>query len=141
MKNKKSIIVIVILCLVIVLEICGYFFIKAKLNTEETTVFDVCYKAQTKFKNPATVKVVEATIYNNEYIILEIGGNNSFGAFVQSTYYVKDNTLYTKDDNYEIAREIINKCFEYEKEYNTNIVKLSEKSINKINQKLEGRYK
>lgn len=141
MKNKKSITIIVVLFLVIVLEICGYFFIKTKLNAEETTVFNICYKVQPKFKNPATVKVVEATIYNNEYIILEMGGNNSFGAFVQSTYYIKDDTLYTKDDNYEIAKEIINRCFEYEKEEKSNIVKLSEESINKINKKLERRYK
>lgn len=141
MKNKKNIIIIVILCIIIVLEIVGYFVIQGCMNLEEKEVFDICHKVQTKFKNPATVRIVEATVFNNDYIILEIGGNNSFGAFVQSTYYIKDNTLYTKNDNYEIAKEIINKCFEYEKENSSKIVKLNQNSINKINKKLEGRYK
>lgn len=35
-----------------------------------------------------------------------MGGNNSFGAFVKDTYYIKDNTLYTKDNNYTIVKKL-----------------------------------
>lgn len=142
-KNKKSkeIIIITILAIFIIAEIICFFTIKLTSSKEEKIVYDIVYRKQGEFKNPSTVKITDATIYDGKYIILQMGGNNSFGAFVKDTYYIKDNTLYTKDDNYTIAKEIIEKCFECEKNNSENIQKLNENSINKINNKLEKRYK
>lgn len=143
MKSKKSkeIIIIAILTVFIIAEIICLFAIKSTSSKEEKIVYDIVYQKQGEFKNPSTVKITDATIYDGKYIILQMGGNNSFGAFVKDTYYIKDNTLYTKDNNYTIAKEIIEKCFECEKNNSGNILKLNENSINKINSKLEKRYK
>lgn len=138
MKNK---IIIAVLIIIILTEIIGIILLKVNFNNEEKLVFDIAYQKQNQFKNPSTVKVTEATIYDGKYIILQIGGNNSFGAFVQDTYYVKDNTLYNKSDNYDIAKDISEKCFEYEKDNSIKIVKLNDDGIKKINNKLEKRYK
>lgn len=140
-KDRKNIIIMIILLICILVEIIGIVIFKNTLNKDERIVYDIVYQKQNDFKNPSTVKITDATIYDGKYIIMQVGGNNSFGAFVSSTYYVKDNTLYTKDNNYEIAKEIVNKCFEYEKDKSSQINKLNQNSINKINKKLEKRYK
>lgn len=140
-KNNKNKLIVIVLAIFIVIEIIGIIVMKISFNKEEQIVSDIVYQKQNEFKNPSTVKITEATVYNGKYIILQMGGNNSFGAFVKDTYYIKDNTLYTKDSNYMIAKEIVNKCVEYEKNSSGKIVKLGEESINKINSKLEKRYK
>lgn len=143
-KNAKSIkngIIILILVIFIIFEIIGIIMQNGKLNSEEKVVLDLISSKQNDFKNPSTVKVVEATVYDEKYVVLKIGANNAFGAFVSDTYYVKDNTLYTKDNNYKISKEIVEKCFEYEMNDSQKIVKLNDSSINKINNELEKRYK
>ena len=140
-KKSKEIIIVAILSIFIIAEIICFFAIKLTFSKEEKMIYDIVYKKQSEFKNPSTVKITDAAIYDGKYIILQMGGNNSFGAFVKDTYYIKDNTLYTKDKNYTIAKEIIDKCFECEKDNSRNILELNENSINKINSKLEKRYK
>lgn len=142
-KNNKSreLIIVIILTILIIAEIAWLLAMKMTFSKEEKMVYDIVYQKQGDFKNPSTVKITDATIYDGKYIILQMGGNNSFGAFVKDTYYIKDNTLYTKDNNYTVTKEIIEKCFECEKNNSGNILKMNENNINKINSKLEKRYK
>jgi len=143
-KNVKSIkngIIVMFLIIFIIFEIIGIVIQKRNLNPEEKVVFNLISSKQNDFRNPSTVKVMEVTVYDEKYAILKIGANNALGAFVSDTYYVKDNTLYTKDNNYKISKEIIEKCFEYEMNNPQKIVELKDSSINKINNKLEKRYK
>lgn len=140
-KKTKGFIIVTVLIIFIIMEIICFFVIRLGSNKEEKIIYDIVYQKQGEFKNPSTVKITDAAIYDGKYIILQMGGNNSFGAFVKDTYYIKDNTLYTKDNNCVIVKEIIDKCFECEKDNPGNILKLNENSINKINSKLEKRYK
>ena len=140
-KSDKNQIIIIILTIIIFLEFVGIVILKMSFTQEEKIIYELAYQKQNDFKNPSTVKITDAVIYDGKYIVLQMGGNNSFGAFVKDTYYIKDNTLYNKDNSYKVCKEIIEKCFECEKNEKSKIVKLSEDSINKINSKLEKRYK
>lgn len=140
-KSKKSIIIIIIMIAIIIAILCACIIRSQSLTKDEKIIYDIVYKYQTSFKKPASVHISEAKIFENKYAIIKIGGENSFGAIDTATYYMKDDTLYTKENNYEIVKEIINKCFEAESNEKANINELKTNSISKINKKLEKRYK
>lgn len=134
-KNKWKILFIIVLILLgSVVTYINY----TSLNKEEKNIYEIVYKNKNKFKDPSSLQIAEATIYGDKFAVIQIGGNNSWGAFVLDTYYVKNGEIYTEDNNKSIVKEIVLNMFEYERN-NTDIVKLTEKSVNKINKKLESR--
>lgn len=137
MKNKMK---IVILSIIIIIQIIAIIIIMTQLNTAEKHVYEIASENLNKFKDPSSVKVIEATTYGDNYAIVKLGGTNSFGGFVSDTYYIENNDLYTYKENTQKAKEISENCFNYEKSNMNKVKKMDEKSLKKINKKIKARY-
>ena len=111
MKNKMK---IVIPSIIIIIQIIAIIIIMTQLNTAEKHVYEIASENLNKFKDPSSVKVIEATTYGDNYAIVKLGGTNSFGGFVSDTYYIENNDLYTYKENTQKAKEISENCFNYE---------------------------
>ena len=137
MKNKMK---IVIPSIIIIIQIIAIIIIMTQLNTAEKHVYEIAFENLNKFKDPSSVKVIEATTYGDNYAIVKLGGTNSFGGFVSDTYYIENNDLYTYKENTQKAKEISEYCFNYEKSNMNKVKKMDEKSLKKINKKIKARY-
>ena len=137
MKNKMK---IVIPSIIIIIQIIAIIIIMTQLNTAEKRVYEIAFENLNKFKDPSSVKVIEATTYGDNYALVKLGGTNSFGGFVSDTYYIENNDLYTYKENTHIAKEISENCFNYEKSNMNKVKKMDEKSLKKINKKIKARY-
>ena len=137
MKNKMK---IVIPSIIIIIQIIAIIIIMTQLNTAEKHVYEIAFENLNKFKDPSSVKVIEANTYGDNYAIVKLGGTNSFGGFVSDTYYIENNDLYTYKENTKKAKEISENCFNYEKSNMNKVKKMDEKSLKKINKKIKARY-
>ena len=139
--NKKKLILGNVFFGVIIVISVILFFSTSILNENEKIIYNAVSKIQPKFKVPSSIEVSEVKLCGNEYAILNIGGENSFGAINTETYYLHDNNLYQLSDSKHETIEIVEACFKLEKNNSDELVILSNKSVNKINKKLQGRYK
>lgn len=131
---------IVIPSIIIIIQIIAIIIIMTQLNTAEKHVYEIAFENLNKFKDPSSVKVIEANTYGDNYAIVKLGGTNSFGGFVSDTYYIENNDLYTYKENTKKAKEISENCFNYEKSNMNKVKKMDEKSLKKINKKIKARY-
>lgn len=125
--------------LIVVLVLIATYFtvntINNSLNTSEQKLFDIVEENKNTFKNPQSIKVVSAKICNNDYSIISITANNSFGAETTDTYYVNKNTMTTDE---VVSKAVAKKCFEEELNNYNSVMVLSKNSISKINNLIGG---
>ena len=88
--------------------------INNKLSEPEQKLLDIIEENKNTFKNPESLKVVSAKICNDDYSIIEITANNSFGAETTDIYYVNKETMTT---NELVAKAVAEQC--YKEECNT----------------------
>lgn len=105
------------------------------LNTSEQKLLDIIEENKNTFKNPESLKVVSAKICNDDYSIIEITANNSFGAETTDIYYVNKETMTT---NELVAKAVAEQCYKEELENYDNVIVLSDKSISKVNKQVRG---
>ena len=106
-----------------------------RLNKSEQKLYDIIEKNKSSFKNPQSLKVVSAKICNDDYSIIKITANNSFGAETTDIYYLNKTTLTTDK---LVARAVSEKCFEEELNNYDNVAVLSKDSIDKVNKLVRG---
>ena len=109
--------------------------INNKLSEPEQKLLDIVEKKKNDFKNPESLKVLSAKICNDDYSIIEITANNSFGAETTDIYYVNKNVMTTDET---VAKAVAEQCYNEELENYDNVIVLSDKSISKINKQLRG---
>ena len=109
--------------------------INNKLSEPEQKLLDIIEENKNTFKNPESLKVVSAKICNEDYSIIEITANNSFGAETTDIYYVNKNVMTTDET---VAKAVAEQCYNEELENYDNVIVLSDKSISKINKQLRG---
>lgn len=131
MENKYYILVVFI---VLILTITTSLIVNNSLNGSEKVIYDIVDKNKNEFKNPKSLKVVSAKVCSNDYSIIRITANNSFGAEVTTTYYSNKGTLVT---NNEVAKAVVEECFKKETNDYNSIQVLSKESLKKINKKLD----
>lgn len=69
MKNKMK---IVIPSIIIIIQIIAIIIIMTQLNTAEKHVYEIASENLNKFKDPSSVKVIEATTYGDNYAIVKL---------------------------------------------------------------------
>ena len=69
-----------IVFIVLVITIISVNLMNNRLNKSEQKLYDIIEKNKSSFKNPQSLKVVSAKICNDDYSIIKITANNSFGA-------------------------------------------------------------
>lgn len=109
--------------------------INNKLSEPEQKLLDIIEENKNTFKNPESLKVVSAKICNDDYSIIEITANNSFGAETTDIYYVNKETMTT---NELVAKAVAEQCYTEELENYDNVIVLSDKSISKVNKQVRG---
>lgn len=109
--------------------------INNKLSEPEQKLLDIVEKKKNDFKNPESLKVLSAKICNDDYSIIEITANNSFGAETTDIYYVNKNVMTTDET---VAKAVAEQCYNEELENYDKVIVLSDKSISKINKQLRG---
>ena len=109
--------------------------INNKLSEPEQKLLDIIEENKNTFKNPESLKVVSAKICNDDYSIIEITANNSFGAETTDIYYVNKETMTT---NELVAKAVDEQCYKEELENYDNVIVLSDKSISKVNKQVRG---
>lgn len=109
--------------------------INNKLSEPEQKLLDIIEENKNTFKNPESLKVVSAKICNDDYSIIEITANNSFGAETTDIYYVNKETMTT---NKLVAKAVAEQCYKEELENYDNVIVLSDKSISKVNKQVRG---
>lgn len=124
-----------IVILVLVTTILVVNIINNKLNESEQKLYNIIEENKNTFKNPQSLIIVSAKICNDDYSIIRITANNSFGAETTDTYYVNKNVI-TMDET--IAKAVSKKCFEEELNNYESVSVLSDKSISKVNKLVMG---
>lgn len=109
--------------------------INNKLSEPEQKLLDIIEENKNTFKNPESLKVVSAKICNDDYSIIEITANNSFGAETTDIYYVNKETMTT---NELVAKAVAEQCYKEELENYDNVIVLLDKSISKVNKQVRG---
>ena len=109
--------------------------INNKLSEPEQKLLDIVEKKKNDFKNPESLKVLSAKICNDDYSIIKITANNSFGAETTDIYYVNKETMTTIE---LVAKAVADQCYNEELENYDNVIVLSDKSISKVNKQLRG---
>lgn len=130
-ENKYYILVVFI---VLIITIVSVGLINNKLNDQEQKLYDIIENNKNDFKNPKSLKVVSAKICNDDYSIIRITANNSFGAETTETYYFNKTTLTTDE---LVAKAVSEKCFEEELNNYDSVAILSKDSLNKVNKLVE----
>lgn len=130
-ENKYYILVVLI---VLILTITTSFIVKNSLSNSEKIVYEIVDKNKNEFKNPKSLKVVSAKVCSDDYSIIRITANNSFGAEVTTSYYSNKGTLVT---NNEVAKAVVEECFKKETSDYNSVQVLSKESLKKINKKLD----
>lgn len=131
MENKYYILIVFI---VLILTITTSLIVNNSLNGSEKIIYNIVDKNKNEFKNPKSLKVVSAKVCSDDYSIIRITANNSFGAEVTTTYYSNKSTLVT---NNEVAKAVVEECFKKETNDYNSIQVLSKESLKKINKKLD----
>lgn len=124
-----------IVFIVLVITIISVNLMNNRLNKSEQKLYDIIEKNKSSFKNPQSLKVVSAKICNDDYSIIKITANNSFGAETTDIYYLNKTTLTTDK---LVARAVSEKCFEEELNNYDNVAVLSKDSIDKVNKLVRG---
>lgn len=124
-----------IVILVLVITILVVNVVNNKLSKSEQKLYNIIEENKKTFKNPQSLKIVSAKICNDDYSIIRITANNSFGAETTDTYYVNKNII-TMDET--IAKAVSKKCFEEELNNYESVSVLSDKSISKVNKLVRG---
>ena len=132
LKNNYYFLIVIVVLIIVVVFVP---VINNKLNKSEQMLYNIIEEGKDTFKNPQSLKVVSAKICSDEYSIIRITANNSYGAETTDTYYV-NKTVITTD--VLVSKEVAEKCFEEELNNYNSVVVLSKKSIEKVNNKLGG---
>lgn len=132
LKNNYYFLIVIVVLIIVVVFVP---VINNKLNKSEQMLYNIIEEGKDTFKNPQSLKVVSAKICSDEYSIIRITANNSYGAETTDTYYV-NKTVITND--ILVSKEVAEKCFEEELNNYNSVVVLSKKSIEKVNNKLGG---
>lgn len=136
MERRKIIIVYSVIIIITVLF--SYLLIsnsKNKLSSEEKNIYETLLVEKKNFKNPDAIKVVYVKYCNDDYSIVEITGDNSFGGPGNETYFKNKKTLYTDNNVEKIVSE---ECFKNEMENYDKVKILSKDALERINNKLKG---
>ncbi len=124
-----------IVILVLATTILVVNVVNNRLSKSEQKLYDIIEENKNTFKNPQSLRIVSAKICNDDYSIIRITANNSFGAETTDTFYVNKKVM-TKDET--IAKAVAKKCFEEELSNYDSVSVLSEKSISKVNKLVRG---
>lgn len=131
-KNNYYFLIVITILIVVCFTVN---IVNNSLNTSEQKLLDIVEKKKNDFKNPESLKVLSAKICNDDYSIIEITANNSFGAETTDIYYVNKNVMTTDET---VAKAVAEQCYNEELENYDNVIVLSDKSISKINKQLRG---
>ena len=129
-ENKYYLVAILV---VFVITTISVICVNNSLNSEEKLIYNVVSKNKEMFKNPESLKIVSAKVCNENYLMIRITANNSYGAETTETYYVNKHTL-TDDDL--VSKVVVEKCFKEELNNYDDVKVLSNISIKKLNKKL-----
>lgn len=153
-KGSSNIVLSFIVGIIIIILLIVLIISKGSLSKEEKAIFDSIVENKNDFKDPSSVKLLSATYCSEKSLILTINAKNSYGGYVQDTYYVYNGNLLEEmdfddiletyqDDKEELRRQYyIYQAYEksveqIEKDCDSDkIVNLSENAIKKINKKL-----
>ena len=133
--NLKNNYYFLIVILVLIITVTSVFLINKKLNKSEQKLYDIIENNRSSFKNPKSLKIVSAKICNDEYSIIRITANNSFGAETTDTFYLNKTTLSTDES---VAKAVSEKCFNEELNNYNSVIILSKDSITKVNNLVKG---
>ena len=137
MMKKKEIIVIIIYSIIIIISIIlSYLLIdrsKNKLGEEEKNIYEALLIDKNNFKNPESIKVIYVKYCNNQYSIVGITANNSYGATSSETYF-KNKNVFSTDNN--AIKTVSEECFKIETESYNKVKVLSKTALTRINNKL-----
>ena len=131
-KNNYYFLIVILLLIATCLTVT---MVNSKLNKSEKKLLNIIEKNKNTFKNPESLKVVSAKICNDDYSIIKITANNSFGAETTDTYYVNKETMTT---NELVAKAVAEQCYKEELENYDSVIVLSDKSISKVNKQVRG---
>ena len=131
-KNNYYYFVVII---VLIITSVSVYLINNELNESEQKLYNIIENNKNAFKNPQSLKVVSAKICSDDYSIIQITANNSYGAETTDIYYLNKNTLTNSET---VAKVVSEKCFEQELNNYDNVIVLSKDSIDKINKLVEG---
>lgn len=131
-KNNYYYFVVII---VLIITSVSVYLINNKLNESEQKLYNIIKNNKNAFKNPQSLKVVSAKICSDDYSIIQITANNSYGAETTDIYYLNKNTLTNSE---AVAKVVSEKCFEQELNNYDNVIVLSKDSIDKINKLVKG---
>lgn len=131
-KNNYYFLIVILLLIATCFTVT---MVNSKLNKSEKKLLNIIEKNKNTFKNPESLKVVSAKICNDDYSIIKITANNSFGAETTDTYYVNKETMTT---NELVAKAVAEQCYKEELENYDNVIVLSDKSISKVNKQVRG---
>lgn len=130
LKNNYYFLIVIVVLIIVVVFVP---VINNKLNKSEQMLYNIIEEGKDTFKNPQSLKVVSAKICSDEYSIIRITANNSYGAETTDTYYVNKSIMSTEEP---VSKAVAEKCFEEELNNYNSVVVLSKKSIEKVNNKL-----
>ena len=132
LKNNFYFLVVILIGIVTLITVNQ---VNNKLSEPEQKLLDIIEKKKNDFKNPESLKVLSAKICNDDYSIIKITANNSFGAETTDIYYVNKNVMTTDET---VAKAVAEQCYNEELKTYDNVIVLSDKSISKINKQLRG---
>lgn len=132
LKNNFYFLIVILIGIVTLITVNQ---VNNKLSEPEQKLLDIIEKKKNDFKNPESLKVLSAKICNDDYSIIKITANNSFGAETTDIYYVNKNVMTTDET---VAKAVAEQCYNEELKNYDNVIVLSDKSISKINKQLRG---
>ena len=132
LKNNYYFFIVII---VLIITSIYVYSTNNKLSESEQKLYNIIENNKNAFKNPQSLKVVSAKICSDDYSIIQITANNSYGAETTDIYYLNKNTL---TDSEIVAKVVSEKCFEQELNNYDNVIVLSKNSIDKINKLVKG---
>lgn len=135
--EKKEIILIAIYSMIIIISLVfSYLLInnnKNKLNYEEKNIYESILLEKNNFKNPESIKILSVKYCNEDYSIIWLTADNSYGASTTDIYFKNKNVI----TNFSyVAKVVSDECFKIELENYDSVKKLSKESIAKINNRL-----
>lgn len=133
LKNNYYFFIVII---VLIITSIYVYSTNNKLSESEQKLYNIIENNKNYFKNPQSLKIVSAKICNNDYSIIEITANNSYGAETTDKYYLNKNTL---TNDVLVAKIVSEKCFEEELNNYDSVVVLSNDSIEKVNKIMKGK--
>ena len=100
---------------------------------EEKNIYEALLIDKNNFKNPESIKVIYVKYCNNQYSIVGITANNSYGPTISETYF-KNKNVFSTDNN--AIKTVSEECFKIETESYNKVKVLSKTALTRINNKL-----